>query len=126
MLTRDDQRQVSSPRGPRSREDLPFLPRSIEQEDHRGSPSFEQSGREKSRSTMNPLEKLFKKRFLDKSQRDSPTITPPVVPAITIEAPVSTCHKNVTRRSTYSGTFSSQRLLRLIPPLRPQARIQHS
>ena len=40
---------------------------------------------------MNPLEKLFKKRFLDKSQRDSPTITPPVVPAITIEAPVSTC-----------------------------------
>ncbi|PIL28904.1 hypothetical protein GSI_08950 [Ganoderma sinense ZZ0214-1] len=120
-----EDRQVSSPRGPRPRDDLPFIARSRAQEDSRGSQYSERSEREKGRSAMNPLEKLFKKRFLDKSQKESPPITPPVVPAIRIEAPStpSTPHSSIMTTGTHPAFLSPELAAQQIAPLAPQDNI---
>ncbi|KAI0767623.1 hypothetical protein C8Q74DRAFT_1318193 [Fomes fomentarius] len=90
---RDGDRQVGSPRGPRPREDLPapVRPPPPERQNSAGRLSVRQ---EAPASPMSPIEKLFKRRYRNKSSRDrerdrdTPPVMPPhLIPDIIIESP---------------------------------------
>ncbi|KAI1792738.1 hypothetical protein LXA43DRAFT_1130431 [Ganoderma leucocontextum] len=116
---------VSSPRGPRPREGLPFLARPVASQDSRGSQLSERSEREKSRFTTNPLEKLFKKRYLDKSHKESPSVPLAPIPDIRIEAPStpSTRRSSINTTGTHPAFLSPELATQSIAPLAPQDNI---